>query len=135
MLLRAVAIWLGILVLASLNGALRDLVMAPRLGDTLARALSTLLLCGLVLLVTWYTVAWIGPRTTRDALTVGTLWVALTLAFELLGGHYLFHKPWLVLLADYDVRQGRIWIAVVFVTFAAPLWLGRARGLLGHRPP
>ena len=73
MLLRAVAIWLGILVLASLNGALRDLVMAPRLGDTLARALSTLLLCGLVLLVTWYTVAWIGPRTTRDALTVGTL--------------------------------------------------------------
>lgn len=135
MLWRACAVWLGILVLASLNGALRDLLITPRIGDTLARALSTILLCGLVLLVTWLTITWIGPRTSRGALLVGTLWVALTLAFEFLAGHFLFHQPWVSLLADYDMRRGRIWIAVLIVTLLAPLWLGRARGLMSARTP
>ena len=130
MLGRAVAVWLGILVLASLNGAVRDLVLAPRMGDTLARALSTITLSALVLLVTWYTVTWIGPHTIRGALLVGLLWLLLTLAFEFLGGHYLFHKPWSALLADYDLRRGRIWIMVLVITFAAPLWLGRLRGVV-----
>ena len=40
-LLRAVVVWFAILVLASLNGAVRDLVVAPRIGDTVARAIST----------------------------------------------------------------------------------------------
>ena len=130
MLGRAVVVWLGILVLASLNGAVRDLVLAPRMGDTLARALSTITLSALVLLVTWYTVTWIGPHTIRGALLVGLLWLLLTLAFEFLGGHYLFHKPWSALLADYDLRRGRIWIMVLVITFAAPLWLGRLRGVV-----
>ena len=73
LVLRSFAVWLGILVLASLNGALRDLVVAPRLGDTPARALSTVILCGLILLVTWGSVGWIGPRSRSDAIAVGLL--------------------------------------------------------------
>jgi hypothetical protein len=128
MLPRALAVWVGILILASLNGALRDLVMAPRLGDTVARAISTMLLCGVVLLVTWLTLGWIGPRSRADTLAIGALWVACTLAFEFLAGHYLFRKPWAELLADYDLRRGRIWIAVLVVTFFAPCWVARMRG-------
>ena len=129
MLPRSLVVWLGILVLASLNGALRDLVLAPRLGDTPARAVSTVILCGLVLLVTWWSVAWIGPRSRFDAITIGVLWVACTLGFEFLAGHYLFRKSWAELLADYDVRRGRIWIAALVVTFVAPLWMAHVRGL------
>jgi hypothetical protein len=62
MLVRGAVIWLGILVLASLNGAVRDLLVAPRIGDTIARALSTVILCGLVLWVTWASIRWLGPR-------------------------------------------------------------------------
>ena len=128
MLPRALAVWVGILVLASVNGALRDLVMTPRLGDPVARAISTVLLCGLVLLVTWLTLTWIGPRSRTDAIVIGSVWVACTLAFEFLAGHYLFRKPWVELLADYDLRRGRIWIAVLVVTFAAPCLIARVRG-------
>jgi hypothetical protein len=128
MLLRALAVWIGILVLASANGALRDLVMTPRLGDPVARAISTVLLCGLVLLVTWLTLRWIGPCSRTDAIVIGGVWVACTLAFEFLAGHYLFRKPWVELLADYDLRRGRIWIAVLVVTFAAPCLIARVRG-------
>ena len=129
MLLRAAVIWFGILVLASLNGAVRDLLLMPRLGDQTARAISTIVLCGLVLLVTWRTIRWISPRSREDALRVGVLWVVLTLAFEFLAGHYLFHKPWTALLADYDLRSGRIWILALLTTLIAPVWLAQDRGV------
>jgi hypothetical protein len=129
MLPRAAAVWVGILLLASVNGAVRDLLLAPRLGDPVARAISTVALCGLVALVTWFTIGWMHPTTPRRALSIGILWLALTLAFEFLGGHYLFHKPWAALVADYDVRRGRIWILALVATLLMPVWLARARGL------
>jgi hypothetical protein len=127
-LFRAVAIWFAILVLASLNGALRDLVVAPRIGDTIARAISTLILCGLIALVTWYAIRWIGPHGSGEALVVGAVWVALTLCFEFGAGRYA-GKSWSVILEDYNVLRGRIWVLVPLVTFLAPSWAARMRGL------
>jgi hypothetical protein len=133
-LLRALVVWFGILVLASLNGALRDLVVAPRIGDTLARAISTVILCGLVLLVTWYTVRWIGPHSGRQALGVGAFWVALTLCFEFGAGRYA-GKSWSVILEDYNLARGRIWVLVPIVTFLAPYWVGKLRHLWNPPAP
>ena len=127
-LLRAVVVWFAILVLASLNGAVRDLVVAPRIGDTVARAISTVILSGLILLVTWYTIRWIGPHSPKQALALGAFWLVLTLCFEFGAGRFA-GKPWSVILADYDVVRGRIWVLVPLVTFLAPYWVGRMRGL------
>jgi hypothetical protein len=132
MLPRAMVVWFGILLLANVNGALRELLLRPALGDTVARAISTVLLASLVALLAWSTIRWIGPRTTAGAILVGVLWLVLTLAFEFGAGHYLFHKAWAELLADYDLRQGRIWVLVLLVTVGAPLWAARTRGLLEH---
>jgi hypothetical protein len=129
MVLRAIVIWFVILVLASLNGALRDLVVAPRIGDLIARAISTVVLCGLIVLVTWRSIGWIGPRSSREAQAVGALWVVLTLLFEFGAGHYVSHKPWAELFADYNVLRGRIWLLVPAVTLFVPLWAGSARRL------
>jgi hypothetical protein len=65
-----------------------------------------------------------------DALTVGVLWLVLTLAFEFLIGHYVLEKPWTALLEDYDIRRGRIWVAVLVMVLLAPLWSARLKGLL-----
>ena len=118
--LRAIIVWFGILGLAAVNGALRDLVAAPRLGDTVARALSTVILCALILLVTRSTIRWIGPRSAREALAIGALWFGLTLVFEFGSGLYA-GKTWSVMLEDYDVLRGRLWVLVPVVTFLAPL--------------
>jgi hypothetical protein len=126
-------VWLAILVLASVNGAVRDFGLMPVLGNTIARALSTILLCALVLLVTWSAIGWIGPTDRRQALSVGVMWLLLTLAFELLGGHYAFRKPWPTLLADYDVTQGRIWLLALIVTLFAPPWAARRLSLVTSR--
>jgi hypothetical protein len=131
MLFRAVVVWFGILILASLNGALRDLIVAPRIGDTIARAISTVILCGLILLVTWYTIRWVGPQSPKQALGVGALWLVLTLCFEFGAGRYA-GKPWSVILADYNIMRGRIWLLVLIVTFLAPYCVSRMRGLWEH---
>lgn len=128
MTLRAVAVWCLLLVLAVVNGGIRDTWLSPSLGDGLGRALSTLSLSGLILLATWLTIGWIRPLSSGDALRIGALWLVLTLTFEFGVGHYGFGKSWADLLADYDVTRGRIWVLVLFVTFLAPLWSARTRG-------
>lgn len=130
MIFRAVAVWGALLILAVLNGGLRDTWLSPWLGDIVGRALSTVLLCGLIFLVTWWTIGWIRSATAREALSVGALWLALTLTFELVVGHYGFGKAWSELLADYDLRHGRIWLAVLVVTLLALLWTARLRGIV-----
>ncbi len=128
MLHRALVVWFVILVLAILNGAMRDLILAPRIGDTIARAISTVVLCGLILLVTWYTIRWVEPRGPKQAIAVGAFWLVLTMCFEFGAGWYA-GKPWSVIMEDYNIIRGRIWVLVPVVTLVAPYWVGRMRML------
>lgn len=122
MFLRASVIWLGILVLAIGNGALRELLISPRTGPQIGHVLSTVLLCVFIAAVAWFTIPWIAPGTTSRALATGGWWLVLTLGFEFLAGHYLFGDSWDKLLADYNIARGRIWLLVPLVTLVAPLW-------------
>jgi hypothetical protein len=116
---RATLVCTGIALLAVANGALRDLVLARFMSDTLARAASTVRLVMIILAVANLTVAWILPSY-RGVWQLGALWLALTIGLEILGGHYLFGTSWQKLAHDYNVLQGRIWILVPLVTLLAP---------------
>jgi hypothetical protein len=120
MLVHAIAIWCVLLVVASVNGAFREAVLIPRTGDVLGRVISTLLLSVFVIILAWLTIGWIGPRSAQDAWLVGVAWLLLTVTFEFLAGHYLFHNPWARLLEDYNVFRGRIWVLVLLTTVVAP---------------
>ena len=133
--MRAIAVWLLMLIIASANGALRQAVLIPAVGEVAGRAISTVMLAAFIALLTWVTIPWIRLRSTGEAWMVGAAWVTLTLAFEFLAGHYLFGTPWGALLEDYDVRRGRIWILVLIVTAIAPRVCAHARGILPSRPP
>ena len=133
MITRALVIWIVLLALAVANGGVREAILIPRLGGAIGRALSTLTLSVAIVLLTWFSLRWIHPLSSRDAWTVGGLWLALTLAFEFLAGHFLFRTPWKELLADYNVFAGRIWILVLVVTTLAPYVVASARGMLPSR--
>ena len=120
MVLRAVLIWCALLVIASINGIAREAVLIPRMGEVAGRAVSTIALSVLIVMLTWISIAWIAPRSTSQAWMIGVIWVALTLAFEFLAGHYVFRNPWSRLLEDYNVLRGRIWILVLLTTVTAP---------------
>jgi hypothetical protein len=117
---RATAIWFAILIVAIANGAFRQAVLIPRLGDATAHVLSTLALSAAVLLVAYLSFNWIGAAGSREYWSVGIYWLVLTIAFEFLAGHYLFGTPWHVLLADYKIHEGRIWPLVLVATLVAP---------------
>lgn len=128
MLAKALLIWIGLLVVAVLNGGVRNAVLAPRFGELAGHVISTGILCGVILSVAWLTIPWLGPRGAHQALLIGTVWMVLTVAFEFLGGHYLFGHSWQRLLADYDLLRGRVWILVPLASLLAPLWAFSRRG-------
>ena len=127
---RSSIVWFLMLVLASVNGAIREALLIPMMGDVAGRAASTLTLSGLVLLLTYLTIRWIHPRSGRETWIIGILWVTLTLVFEFLAGHYLFGNAWGQLLEDYNVFRGRIWILVLITIALAPWVCARIRGLV-----
>jgi len=65
-------------------------------------------------------------------LRIGGVWVGLTIAFELVFGHYVVGHPWERLLHDYDLSAGRLWSLVLLATFLGPYIAGR---FVGPRPP
>lgn len=123
-LFRATAVWGILLVAAIVNGGVRELALVPRIGPVAGHVVSTLLLAGAILLVAGLLGPWVGLPDRATALRVGCYWALLTLAFEFLGGHFLFGRSWHALLADYDVGQGRIWPLIPLLTALAP-WLTR----------
>lgn len=118
--MRATLVWLLILVLAVLNGAFRDMLVSPWLGDPAGHIISTLILSSLILTMAWLTAPWLRPDTAQTAWGIGAFWFVLTLAFEFIAGHWLFGSSWDKLLADYNVLRGRIWPLVLLITLAAP---------------
>jgi hypothetical protein len=129
MILRALAVWLLLVILAILNGTFRAVVLIPRVGEQTGHVISTILLSILILAVAWLTIRWIGPASYNDAVLVGFLWLVLTLLFEFGAGRFVFHQSWQRLLADYNISKGRIWILVLIVTLKAPALAAKMRGM------
>jgi len=129
MVIRTVLIWFVLLIIAILNGGFREGALVGKMGRGLAQAVSTVMLSVLILALGWISVPWIGPQTLQEAWTIGVIWVLLTLAFEFLGGHFLFGMPWQELLADYNLFAGRIWLMVLIVTLMTPVIAFTRRGL------
>jgi len=128
--LRWLVVWCVFVVLAIMNGGFRDAVVTPRLGEFGGHITSTALLCGAIFAVTWFTIDWVRPLTSSDALLIGGGWAVMTVAFEFLAGHYVFGSAWTTLLADYDLLAGRVWVLVLVTLAFAPLLAARARAVV-----
>ena len=126
--LRAVIAWLVILVLAVLNGLLREAVLLPNLSRPAAFALSALLLSSFVLIVAIVLARWLELTSSRRGVTVGCLWLGLTLLFEFGFGRIVEGRSWSELWAAYTFEDGNLWPLVLVVTFLAPPVAARVRG-------
>ena len=134
MMMRAFGVWVLIVPIAIINGGIRQGLISPRTGDTAGRAISTVMRCAAILMLSWLTIGGMRPTTARDVWSIGALWVTLTLAFEFLAGHFVFGTPSRELLADSNVFRGRIWVLVLITTATAPWLAAQRRGLLPHLP-
>ena len=105
--------WLAGPLIGIANGALRELAYKDRVGELTAHQLSA---GSAIALFAGYFELLARRRplsSTREALQVGAAWLALTIAFEFGFGRGVAHTSWDELLADYDVREGRLWPLVL----------------------
>lgn len=126
MILRALLVWLLLLVLAIGGAAFREGVLAPRIGGDAAHVVGTVVVVAVFLVVVALTAGWIVPS--MDAgrlLRLGVGWTVLTVAFEFVFGRYVMGHPWSRLLQDYNVFAGRIWILVLLTLLVGPWLIGR----------
>ena len=117
---RWIVAWLGAAVLGIVNGTIRELAYKDRVGESTANRISVATL--IALLALYFSVLqrrWPLP-TTRDALSIGAIWVALTVLFEFGFGHYVDGDSWEELLENYDVTEGNLWILILLWIAAGP---------------
>ena len=128
MAFKALAVWLGILLLAIANGVLREAALVPALGKPAGLVLSGVLLSGLIVWVAYLALPWMGRAQAANYLAIGIGWLCLTLVFEFTFGRIVQGKPWPELLDAYRFRGGNLWPLVLLVTAAAPLVAAKFRG-------
>ena len=111
--------WVPMVVIAIANGALREATYGKRVSELRAHQGSTL--SGLVLfsIYMWGVMAIWPLESSGQAITVGCTWLALTLAFEFLFGHYVAGHTWSRLFQDYNFLAGRVWVLI-------PIWVAVA---------
>jgi hypothetical protein len=108
--------WFGMMVLAIINGGLRDFTYKPYVGDLAAHQISTVVL--IVLFAVYFhflTSVW-PIRSATQAWIIGGVWFLMTEAFEFGIGRFIAGKSWDKLFYAYNVFAGQVWIFL-------PLWV------------
>lgn len=129
---RALRIWLTLVVVESIHGVTRRLVLEPLVGDLRARQVSVFTGAVLIILVFWFTLKWLGRQRQRRWWSVGLLWLGLTLAFEV-GLGTATGMSWDRIASDFDPRRGGLLAFGMLVILVAPRVLAERRGLVEDR--
>ena len=124
---RYVLAWVAMVGIAVANGALRQVTFASAMPELRAHQLSTLLGAVLIGAFMWVVIWRWPPSSSREAIAIGLLWVALTVAFESLMGLVLLQRPLAHVLADYNVFAGRVWVLFLLWLAGAPRLFVRVR--------
>lgn len=142
---RPLAVWCLIMVAESIHGTLRTLYLEPAIGAFFAQQISVGTGVVLFFVITWFTMPWMrgaassnagrNPRDGGDsnlstilfpALTIGAIWVLLTLIFEFTLGLAL-GVSWPRMLEGYDLSRGGVMGLGVTAMFFMPWVVNRWR--------
>jgi hypothetical protein len=113
-----------------LHGIARTMFLAPAVGDFRARQIAVFTGSFLILIVATSFIRWIHPARAGEAVYVGLVWLALTLAFEVAFGRYVVHATWARIASDYNLLRGGLLPIGLLVLTAAPLVAARFRHVL-----
>lgn len=121
------ASWLGMVILAIINGAAREKLYGRFMNEIAAHQLSTFIGIALFGAYIWMLTGIWPIESAAQASAVGCMWLVMTIAFEFVFGHYVMRHSWDKLLQDYNLIKGRVWILVLIWTTAAPYIFYRIR--------
>ena len=118
-MLTYILLWFPMLVIAIINGAIREFVFKKFLGDLAAHQLSTLSLILFFAIYIRFVIMRFPPPSASMALLIGLVWVLMTLCFEFGFGRFRGNS-WDTLLQDYNLARGRLWVLIPLWVLVAP---------------
>ena len=124
MFLTALIPWFLLVILAILNGFIRQKFIIPKVGDRKAHIIGTIIFLIVQFIVIFVYIKLVSANRILDLLAIGFFWLMLTILFEFGFGHYIMKHPWSKLLADYNIFKGRIWVLVLINNIFAPVFSG-----------
>lgn len=120
--------WFPMVVIALANAAIREAGYRRYVGELAAHQISTLTGCILVGVYVWVLSNYLGIQSAGQAIGIGLMWLAMTVAFEFGFGHFVVGSPWGRLLHDYNVLRGRVWGLFVLWISVSPYVFYEVRG-------
>lgn len=112
--------WVGLVIVAILNGALRVKGYSSCMSELAAHQLSTAIGLCFFSIFFWFLTGAFRLKSSEQALGIGAMWLVLTILFEFVFGHFVMGHSWNNLFADYNIFKGRLWILVLLWTFIGP---------------
>ena len=125
---KSMLIWLGIIPLAFLNGALREAVLIPALGS-MALPVSGIILSALVLLLTYIFIYRLGKNKQTTYIKIGLVWISATIIFEFAFGMAI-GESLENMLAAYNIFTGNLWSFVIVVIGLSPWLTAKTRKII-----
>ena len=124
---RAFTVWCLLMLMESVNGVLRGMLLVPHVGDFRARQVGVFTGSLLILVITYLFVDWIQTRSARSLVLVGLFWLVLTLFFEIGFGRFVAGRSWPDMVSDFDIARGGLLPFGLAVLTLAPLLASRFR--------
>jgi hypothetical protein len=108
-------------LLAIFNGALRDYTYGKAMSELHAHQLSSV-----TLILTFVAYVWILSsrwplQSSHQAITVGLIWLVLTMFFEFGMGRFLMHQSWKQMFQAYNIFAGNLWPLVLLAVATLPI--------------
>lgn len=112
--------WVPLIFIAIGNGVFRENFLANHLNELRAHQASTASLVVLFAIYMWVIFRIWKPVSAQQSISIGVVWLILTVAFEFLFGRYVAGHSWTSLLQDYNIFAGRLWVVILVWVVVAP---------------
>lgn len=129
MVLKYSLAWIGLVIVAICNGAAREFLYRPLVGEQPAHQISTFTAMFLFGIYVWFLSGRWKIESARQAGHIGLIWLSLTITFEFFFGHFVMKHSWSTLFHDYNLLAGRLWILVLVFTTVVPYVCYRLRSI------
>lgn len=126
---KSLLVWLTIIPLAIINGALRDMVIEPLIGEY-AMPISGVILCACIFTVCLLLIPRLGKASIKTYIVIGILWVVMTVAFEFFMGLVIQKVTVDKLITAYDITTGNLWSLVLVFTGFSPWMVAKTRKIV-----
>jgi len=118
-------LWLLTALLIFFSGFLANTFIMPQVGEYPAHIYKVVVAIMVIAIFSGiYALRSKGEYWRQNALTCGAIWLLLSIFFEFVLRFLLLDNPWKVLISDYQIWKGRLWILVLIVQFFGPLLWG-----------